>query len=57
MFSFGGSVTNGKAAKYREKAKEFRELAATTKNEEHRKLLLDSAEKYEKMAEDECKSS
>lgn len=50
-------MTNGKAAKYREKAKEFRELAATTKNEEHRKLLLDSAEKYEKMAEDECKSS
>lgn len=48
-------MTNESAAKYRERAKELRELAATTKNETHRKLLLESAEKYEKMAEKECK--
>jgi hypothetical protein len=50
-------VANGKAEKYRERAKEFRELAAQTKNDSHRKLLLETAEKYEKMAENECKRS
>ena len=39
------------AAKYRARAKEFRELAKDMKNEEHRKLLLDTAENHEKLAE------
>lgn len=48
-------MNNGLAAKYRERARELRELAATTTNEHHRKLLLEAAEKYEKMAEKQCK--
>jgi len=49
-------VANALAAKYRERARELREVAAKTNNEDHRKMLLESADKYEKMAEDECKS-
>lgn len=50
-------MSKASAAKYRERAKELRELADKTVNEHHRKLLLESAEKYEKMAENECKLS
>ena len=50
-------MKNGLAAKYRERAKELRERVATMTNEHHRKLLLESAEKYEQMADKECKSS
>lgn len=52
----GKSETDETAAKYRERARELRELAATMKNEQHRKLLLESAEKYEEMADKQCKS-
>jgi hypothetical protein len=38
------------AAKLLERAKELRALAVTIKSDEHRKLLLDSAEKFEKLA-------
>ena len=38
-------------AKYRTRARELRELAATMKNEHHRKLLLEAAEGYEKTCE------
>jgi hypothetical protein len=34
--------------KYRIRAQQLRELAATMKNEHHRKLLLEAAEGYEK---------
>jgi hypothetical protein len=50
-------VKNRVEAKYRERAKELRELAATTKNENHRKLFLESAERYEQLAEEACKST
>ena len=53
----GNTRAEKTAAKYRERAKELRELAATMRSEHHRKLLLDSAEKYEELAEKECKSS
>jgi len=55
-FYSGDTVANALAAKYRERARELREVAAKTNNEDHRKMLLESADKYEKMAEDECKS-
>ena len=41
---------NSERAKYLGRARELRELAATIKSEYHRKLLIDSAEKFEKMA-------
>ena len=38
------------AAKYLERAKDLRQLAVTIKSDDHRKLLIDSAEKFEKLA-------
>src|SRR5690348_14634387 len=35
-------------SKYRTRARQLRELAATMKNEHHRKLLVEAAEGYEK---------
>lgn len=44
-------MMNGEeAAKFLERAKDLRELAKTIKSGDHRKLLLDSAEKFEKLA-------
>ena len=39
-------------AKYRIRARELRELAATMRNEHHRRLLLEAADGYEKICED-----
>lgn len=44
------------AAKFLERAKDLRELAATIKSEHHRKLLIDSAEKFEKLAKQTVES-
>ena len=38
------------------RAKEMRELADTIKSEQHRKLLLESAEKFERLANDALRS-
>ena len=39
------------AEKYRKRARQVRELAETIANSEERDLLLDIAEKYERLAE------
>lgn len=44
------------AANFLVRAKEMRELAVTIKSEQHRKLLLDSAEKFERLANDAVRS-
>lgn len=44
------------ATKFLARAKELRELAETIKSEHHRKLLVDSAEKFEKLASDVVRS-
>jgi hypothetical protein len=44
-------IKSDQQAKYRTRARELRELAATMKNEHHRKLLLEAAEGYEKTCE------
>lgn len=42
---------DGKEAEhFLERAKELRELASTIKSDDHRALLLDSAEKFERLA-------
>jgi hypothetical protein len=38
------------AAKFLERAKDLRALAETIRSNDHRKLLLDSAEKFENLA-------
>lgn len=40
-----------KAAMYRERAAEMRLLAKQLKNEHHKRLVIEAAENYEKMAE------
>lgn len=39
------------AAKFLERARDLRELAGSIKSEHHRKLLIDSAEKFERLAQ------
>ena len=43
-------MDGAEAAQYIVRAKELRALAETVKSENHRKLLLDSAEKFERLA-------
>lgn len=46
----GMGMDGDDAAKFLVRARELRELAQTIKSDHHRKLLIDSAEKFEKLA-------
>jgi hypothetical protein len=57
LMACAGMMDSDQQAKYRTRARELRELAATMKNEHHRKLLLEAAEGYEKNCQNAAESA